>query len=162
MKLKERHQPRKDTLLEILRDLEAISPEFAKLLPEGAKVEVATTDKGDPYILVDGEVAIFKGDGGYFPTVRGALKIQADRRFVTVDKGAIPYVASGADVMRPGVVAFDPALKKGDLVIVNEESHKKPLAIGTALWDGEELRTKDRGKCVKVLQHVGDEVWGLA
>lgn len=96
MKLKERHQPRKDTVLEILRDLEAISPEFAKLLPKEAKVEIGTIDKGGSYILVDGEVAIFKGEKGYFPTVRGALKIQADKRFATVDKGAVAYVASGA------------------------------------------------------------------
>lgn len=161
MKLKGRYFARKDLVLEIRRNLEGISEEFEKILPADAKVEIIGTDRGD-FILVNGEAALFKYGGGYFPTVRGALKINADRRFVTVDKGAIPFVAKGADVMRPGVVAFDEGIKKGELVVINEEMHKKALAIGLALWSGEELKSNKSGKCVEVIHHVGDELWTLS
>lgn len=161
MKVKGRYFARKDLVLKIRRDLKDISGEFEKILPPDAKVEVVETEEGN-LILVNGEAALFKHGEEYFPTVRGALKINADRRFITVDKGAIPFVAKGADVMRPGVVAFDEGTKRGELVIVNEETHRKALAIGIALWSGEELKNNKSGKCVKVIHHVGDELWNLS
>lgn len=161
MKLKGRYFARKDLVIEIRRNLKEISEEFEKILPADAKPEVAETEAGN-LILVNGEAVLFKYGEGYFLTVRGALKINADRRFITVDKGAIPYVAKGADVMRPGVVAFDEGIKKGDLVVVNEETHKKALAIGIALWSGEEFKSNKSGKCIKVIHRVGDELWNLS
>jgi PUA domain protein len=158
MKLKGRYFARKDLVLEIRRGL---SGEFVKLLPSDARVEVVDTDEGS-FILVNGEVTIFKPAEEYFPTVKGALKINVDKRFVTVDKGAIPFIAKGADVMRPGVVAFDEGIKKGELVVINEETHKKALAIGIALWSGEEFKSNKSGKCVKVIHHVGDELWNFS
>lgn len=161
MKLKGRYFARKDLVLEIRRNLEQISGEFAKLLPSDARIEVGETDKGS-FILVNGEAWIFKPAEVYFPTVRGALKINADRRFVTVDKGAVRFVAGGADVMRPGVVAFDEGIEKDDLVVINEETHKKALAVGVSLWNGEEFKINKSGKCVKVIHHIGDELWNLS
>ena len=70
-------------------------------------------------------------------------------------------IVSGADVMRPGIVEFDENIKKGDVVIVKEEGYGKPIAIGKALWDGEEFKTKEKGKCVKNLHYIGDKIWKL-
>ncbi len=161
MKLKGRYFARKDLVLEIRRGLKGISEEFEKILPADAKLEVAETEGGN-LILVNGEAALFKHGEEHFPTVRGALKINADKRFITVDKGAIPFIAKGADVMRPGVVAFDEGIKKGELVVVNEETRRKALAIGIALWSGEELKNNRSGKCVKIIHYVGDELWNLS
>jgi PUA domain protein len=159
MKIKGRYFARKDTVLEIRRDLKGISDEFLRLLTD--RVEIAETDKGITLILMDGEPVLFKSPEGYFPTIKGALKINADKRFVTVDKGAVPFVARGADIMRPGVVDFDRGIKEGNAVIVNEETYKKPLAIGISLWDGREFEERKIGKCVKNLLRVGDDVWNL-
>jgi PUA domain protein len=123
-------------------------------------VEVLETELGR-FIMIDGSVLIFETEDGYFPTVRGALLLENKRRFVTVDRGAVEYIGRGADVMRPGVVDYDPEIKKGDYVVVKEETHGKPLAIGRALWDGEEFTTKREGKCVESIHHVGDEIWRL-
>jgi PUA domain protein len=160
MRIKERHHARKGTIQAIRTALGEISPAFSALLGEGSTVEVATAD-GEELILVDGEVALFRVGGKYFPTLRGALRIRPDRRTVTVDQGAVPYLLSGADVMRPGVVAFDPDLKAGEPVIIDEERHRKPLAIGIALWDAEEFRERKTGKCVKTIHHVGDKLWEI-
>ncbi|HWQ19450.1 MAG TPA: hypothetical protein VN455_06690 [Methanotrichaceae archaeon] len=42
-------------------------------------------------------------------------------------------------------------------MVVLEERHKKPLAIGRALVAGTEMH--GGGKAVKSLHHVGDLVW---
>lgn len=161
MKPKVRYFARKDLILSIRSGLGKISKEFLKLLPVDAKVEIAETDEGN-FILINSEAVLFKYREEYFPTVRGALKINADRRFITVDKGAVQFVAKGADIMRPGVVAFDEGIKKDDLVVINEETHKKALAIGVALWNSEEFKNLTSGKCVKTIHHVGDELWNLS
>jgi len=142
-------------------DLGKVSKNFEALLDGAGKVEMAETDEGTTYVLVDGEAAIFSQGGGYFPTVRGALKIDVDRAFVTVDRGAVPFVTNGADVMRPGIVDFDPDIKEGDLVVIREETHGKPIGIGRALVGAEEMKRQKEGKSVENILYVGDRIWNL-
>lgn len=110
-------------------------------------------------ILVDGKPLLFEIDGQLFPTVRGALELELNKRIVTVDKGAVRFVSNGADIMAPGIVDADPDIKEGDLVIIIEEAHRKPLAIGRALLNGPEMVEADSGKAIKSITHVGDKLW---
>ncbi len=112
-------------------------------------------------ILVDGKPLLFEIEGQLFPTVRGALEMELNKRIVTVDKGAIRFVSNGADIMAPGVVEADSEIKDGDLVIVVEEAHRKPLAIGKALMKGPQMVEADSGKAIKSITHVGDKLWNM-
>lgn len=161
MKVKERYFA-KQKLVKVLREeLSRVSPAFATLLNGGARVEVAKTEEGVTLFLINGEPKIFEVEGRYFPTLKGVLDIEVDRRYVVVDSGAVPHVVNGADIMRPGVVEYDPEIEAGDLVVVLEERHRKPIAIGRALWSGSELGERERGKCIENLHHVGDKIWRL-
>jgi len=110
-------------------------------------------------ILVDGKPLLFEIEGHVFPTVRGALEMELQKRVVTVDKGAIRFVSNGADIMAPGIVGADPEIKEGDLVIIVEETHQKPLAIGKAIMGGSEMVEATSGKAIKSISHVGDKLW---
>ena len=112
-------------------------------------------------ILVDGKPLLLEIEGHLFPTVRGALEMGLQKRVVTVDKGAIRFVSNGADIMAPGVVEADPEIKEGDLVIIVEETHRKPLAIGKALMEGLEMVEATSGKAIKSITHVGDKLWNM-
>jgi len=112
-------------------------------------------------ILVDGRPLLFEIEGHLFPTVRGALEMGLQKRIVTVDKGAIRFVSNGADIMAPGVVAADSDIKEGNLVIIVEETHRKPLAIGKALMGGQEMVEATSGKAIKSITHVGDKLWNM-
>jgi PUA domain protein len=161
MNVHERYFARKDLISKIHGDLMAVSNEYEKLIPRDGRVEVLDTDIEKKLILANGALLIFETEEGYFPTVRGALLLDNNKRFVTVDKGAVKYITNGADVMRPGVVAYDPKLRDGDYVVVTEETYGKPLAIGKTLWSGNKYASKKEGKCVKNIHYVGDELWGL-
>jgi PUA domain protein len=100
----------------------------------------------------------FRKNGLLFPTLKMVDLIQLKR--VAVDMGAVPHVVNGADVMSPGIVSADPEIKAGDVVVVVDERHGKPLAIGLALLDGSAMRAP-KGKAVKNIHHVGDEIWRL-
>lgn len=161
MKIKSRYFARKRAISEIRRVIAKTSLQYAGLIQDNSRVEIVDTDKDITIILVNGKQAIMKVAGKYFPTVKGALRMDVDRNYVTVDKGGVEFIIKGADVMRPGVVDYDRGIKKGDFVIIIEESHRKPLAIGIALWDRKEFTERKTGKCVRTIHHVGDEIWGV-
>ena len=82
-------------------------------------------------------------------------------KYATVDMGAINFVIKGADIMSPGIVDADKTIEPGETIIVIEEGHKKPLAIGISLISGEEMIENDKGKAIKNLHYVGDPIWEL-
>jgi len=73
--------------------------------------------------------------------------------------GAIKFVASGADIMKPGVVAVDEGINKGDFIAIIDQKNQKPIAIGEALFDCHEMRKQESGKVIKNLHYVGDKLW---
>ena len=127
---------------------------------EDKVLEIITLDEYS-VILVDGKPLLFEIEGQLFPTVRGALEMELNKRIVTVDKGAIRFVSNGADIMAPGIVEADSEIKAGDLVIIMEEAHRKPLAIGKALMNGSQMVEADSGKAIKSITHVGDKLWSM-
>lgn len=76
---------------------------------------------------------------------------------VVVDLGAVKPIASGADVMGPGIKEVEGIFGEGDLVAVVDEKLKAVIAIGTALKSSSEAREK--GKTIKNLHHAGDQIW---
>lgn len=112
-------------------------------------------------IFVDGEVDAFVREGRAFLTIRGLLKYPATKSYVTVDMGAIRFLINGADIMGPGIVEADEAIKPGDMVWARDEKNRKPLAVGEALVTGTEMGQKKPGKCIKSILFVGDKVWKL-
>ena len=159
MKVKSRVQLRKNIKNKMLKDLVSIFGEEISGL-ENKTLEKITLEEYS-LILVDGKPLLFEIEGRLFPTVRGALEMGLQKRVVTVDKGAIRFVSNGADIMAPGVVAADPDIKKGDFVIIVEETHQKPLAIGKALMEGLEMVEATSGKAIKSITHVGDKLWNM-
>ncbi|MGM5487940.1 MAG: DUF1947 domain-containing protein [Nanobdellota archaeon] len=80
---------------------------------------------------------------------------------VVVDMGAVRFVTNGADVMRPGIVAIDPAIKTDEVVVVVDENNNKPLGVGIARCSGEKMQMMESGKVVTTIHHVGDPLWNL-
>ena len=152
---------RKDRVNEIRKQLKNFG--YDNMIPKKAKVEVVEMNKDVKLILVEKEPLILEYNKRYFLTVKGALKLEKiDKNFVVVDKGAIPYIVNGADVMRPGVVDYDKNIKKDDFVIIIDENHKKPIAIGISLWNSNDFEKNEKGRCIKNIHYVGDKIWKLS
>ncbi len=113
------------------------------------------------FIVKDEVVFFFYQEGKLIPT----LKLLLQKPFlkqVVVDMGAVKFVSSGADVMRPGIVELDHAIKKDEIVVVVDQKHKKPLCIARALFNGEEIFKMKQGRVLKSVHWVGDAIWNLA
>jgi len=160
LKIKSRVSLRKNDKNKMVETLRNIYGDEVSVFAD-SKFEVITTDEFK-VIFADGKQMFIEYDGQIFPTVRGALERLPPRRIVVVDMGAVKFVVNGADVMSPGITAADSSIQKGDLVVIVEETHRKPLAIGRALITGEEMTAATSGKAIKSLSYVGDTLWELA
>jgi len=138
-----------------------LGSEFGMALPAD-ETPVDEAEAGELRLLIRDEeaLAIVLGEA-VVPTVRGLLAFPAQKRAVTVDMGAVPFVYNGADVMAPGIVDADPAIQVGDLVWVRDEKNRRPLAVGRALMDGPTMAREERGKAIETIHHVGDDLWRL-
>ena len=110
-------------------------------------------------IFVKSDILGLVYDGKPFLTIRGILKYRPEKRAVTVDMGAVPYVTNGADVMGPGITDADPSIQEGDMVWIRDARNGAPLAVGVALRTGEALASKESGKAIKTIHFVGDKLW---
>ncbi len=110
-------------------------------------------------IYVNNEILGLVFDDKPFLTVRGILKYKPERRWVTVDMGAVPFVTNGADVMGPGITDSDSDISEGDMVWIRDVNNMVPLAVGVALLDTAGLKARSKGKAIKTLHNVGDKLW---
>ncbi|HOT07242.1 MAG: H/ACA RNA-protein complex component Cbf5p [Methanosaeta sp. PtaB.Bin039] len=155
MKIKSRHHLKGSEAKRIFASIEPLLEDVSTL--RDAHLERAVSDEGMDLIFVNGKPFLMVLDSQPFFTVLGAMELRPKKRLVVVDSGAIRFVANGADIMNPGIVTADPEIKEGDLVVITEEKHGKPLAIGRALIPADQM--KGEGKAVKSLHHVGDQIW---
>ncbi len=125
---------------------------------EEAKVRIE--DKGKEYLVyyVNGKPMLWRLGDELIPILCGQ---PVNAPSVVVDEGAVKFIVKGADVMRPGIVAFEGDFKKGDIVLVKSTTLPFPIAVGKALYDREEMEKMERGKVVKNLHHLGDILFSL-
>ena len=156
IRIKKRKRMRAKEVKALSEDLKAVFG--TETIAEDEIVDRAESNDFD-VIFVDNDILGMVYEEKPFLTVRGLLKYRPEKRFVTVDMGAVPYVTNGADVMGPGIVDADPDIKEGDLVWIRDVKNMVPLAVGVTLRDAASLVTKEKGKAIKTVHNVGDKLW---
>jgi PUA domain protein len=155
MEVKSRHHLRSDEVDTITT---ALSENLGVELDADSFEKVEFDDSDWDVVLVDGDPLVLYLNGEPFLTVQGANQYPPEKHIVTVDAGAVSFVSDGADIMRPGITEADDDISEGDLIVINEESHGKFLAVGRAQTDGDDM-VGESGKVVKSLHHVGDDLF---
>ncbi len=157
MEIRKRHPIRKKETRNIIEEIE--KKLGCKIFYEKS-VEIAFAGE-HKILLIDGEVVIAMWDDIPFLALYGIKKYKPEKKYVTVDKGAVSFIVNGADVMSPGIIDADDGIRKGEMVWVRNEEDT-PLAVGTALFDGGEMVKKSKGKAIKSMHHIGDALWVLS
>ena len=144
------------------RDSKPLIEELTKIpgLEQVARKSRVETEvvKNSEIIIVEGKPLAFRRDGQLFPVLTNAVALGKMPR-ITVDMGAVPHVAGGADIMAPGVRGIEGTFSEGQLVTVVDEKHGKFLAVGRALYGSETFSKVKKGKVITSLHYVGDPVW---
>ncbi len=123
-------------------------------------VEVVEGDFGE-LMLVNSKPMLFRLGGAVLPMLTASEIIEKLPKAV-VDMGAIRFVCNGADVMAPGIVRYEGIFEKGDLIVVVDVTHGKPLALGEAILGSDEAKSTKQGPVIKSKHYVSDKIWNFA
>ena len=119
---------------------------------------IVLDDKSELY-FVQNELWFVQLEGAMFPGLPALIANNVQLPQVVVDMGAVPHIANGADVMAPGIVDADHNICEDDQVWISDEKHRKPLAIGIAIMNGEQMINEKQGKAIRTIHYVGDLLW---
>ncbi|KAG6331053.1 hypothetical protein ID866_8035 [Astraeus odoratus] len=105
-------------------------------------------------------------DGPIYPTLRLLHKYSFVLPKVGIDRGAIPFLLGGANMMCRGMTSAggylpppENALPAGTPVAVFAEGKEHPLAIGITKLGTEEMRQINKDVGVEIVTYLGDELW---
>ncbi len=138
-----------------------LEPLIDELLP---KKPPLVQYKAGPHVTIycrGGEPLFFEHrDGPILPTLRFVHQYPDLWTSYTVDKGAIPFILGGANIMCPGLTnpggEMPIELEKGSAVVIRAEGKDHALAVGTLLMSTEQIRTKNKGHGVEIAHFLGD------
>ncbi|WP_292460169.1 RNA-binding protein [Methanothermococcus sp.] len=158
MEIKRRYCLKKKELKKIKEELNNIFG--VEIFPKKSNGELAITSEYD-IILINNESVAFKINDKIYPTLKVLMNHNLNKGKVVVDMGAVKFIANGADVMAPGIVDADDNIDEGDIVFVVDETYNKPLCVGEALIDGKTMKESNKGRAIKTIHYVGDDIWKL-
>ena len=127
------------------------------ILPKVKNIKVYEIERDKCLLSADDKMVAAQVRGLIVPFLAKQEQLQ---RFpsVTIDRGAVKFVCNGAKVMRPGIINFD-SFKKGELVVVKDQTHGRALAVGLALEDSEVAKAMTKGYVIDTVHYISDKIW---
>lgn len=154
----------KSTLVNQFNDLETV---IDTIIPKKSQIiSLKCEDRIQLYSL-ENEVVLFQHfDDDLIPTLKVVHKYPECFPKVQVDRGAIKFVLSGANIMCPGLTSAggklpEENLEEGSIVAVYAEGKEHSLAIGKLLMSTDEIKSKNKGHGIEVIHYLGDGLWNL-
>lgn len=116
-------------------------------------------------MAVKNEVLFFhdQRDENYIPTLKLLHKYPTILPRVQVDKGAIKFVLSGANIMCPGLTSpggkMETPLPENTVVAVMAEGKEHALCIGITKMSTEDIATINKGIAIESIHFLRDGLW---
>ncbi|XP_018898485.1 malignant T-cell-amplified sequence 1 homolog [Bemisia tabaci] len=112
-----------------------------------------------------GELIFFRQrEGPWMPTLKLFHKYPFFLPKEQVDKGAIRFVLSGANIMCPGLTspgAIMTPVEKGTVVAIMAEGKQHALAIGITTLSTEDIAKVNKGVGVENCHYLNDGLWQM-
>ncbi|XP_046394472.1 malignant T-cell-amplified sequence 1 homolog [Ischnura elegans] len=112
-----------------------------------------------------GELLFFRQrEGPWIPTLRLLHKYPFFLPWEQVDRGAIRFVLSGANIMCPGLTspgAKMTPVEKGTVVAVMAEGKQNALAVGVTALSTTEIASVNKGIGVENCHYLNDGLWQM-
>ena len=135
---------------ELNKEIEKYNISFSK------KAQASLLD--NKIILINDKPTFFYYQKELVPTLK-FLQERPILKKISIDVNAIKFIVNGADVMRPGIKEIEAGIVQDEIIMVIDVDNKKPLAVGIALLNSEEMLAASSGKVIKNIHYVGDEIW---
>jgi PUA domain protein len=117
-------------------------------------------------LMRENELLLFRQrDGPYIPTLRLLHKYPTILPRVQVDKGAIRFILSGANIMCPGLTSpgarMDVSLPQDTVVAVMAEGKEHCVSIGITKMSTEDIAHVNKGIGIENIHFLCDGLWNM-
>ncbi|ORZ18783.1 PUA-like domain-containing protein [Absidia repens] len=141
--------------------LEAVLEE---LMPKKTPIVLIKGHEHISFLSVNGEILFFQHfDGPYFPTLILLHKYPDTLPRIQVDRGAIKFVLSGANIMCPGLTSkgarMETSLPEGAVVSIMAEGKENVLAVGLLKMRTDDIRKVNKGIGCDNIHYLTDTLW---
>ena len=162
MKKKPVHDLKKGEIKDVLNSIRNLFGEnILKSIDSKSSFKISNLDENIDIIFVNDSPSFLKLKNNFIPSLKLLVSLEKDEipRKVVIDMGAVPFISKGADVMRPGIKEVGSQIEKDGPVIIIDEKHGKPIAVGIAMYSSQEISSMKEGKVIKTLHYIGDKIW---
>ncbi|KAJ2065130.1 translation machinery-associated protein 20 [Coemansia sp. S146] len=149
----------------LLDQFPGLEPCMDDILPKKANlIQIKCKDHITLY-AVDGEVMFFQHfNDPITPTLRLLHQYPEILPRVKVDRGAIKFVLSGANIMCPGLTSPgahlpEENIPEGAIVAVMAEGKEHALAIGLTKMSTDDIKSINKGNGIDLIQYLSDPLW---
>ncbi|KAI9290936.1 hypothetical protein K502DRAFT_163550 [Neoconidiobolus thromboides FSU 785] len=149
----------------IIQQYPHIEGNLEEILPKKAPIIIQKYSlENVEFVTVNGEAKFFNHhDGPYYPTMKLLLQYPSILPKLQVDKGAIKFILSGANIMCPGLTSkgadMPVSLPEESIVAIFAEGKKHPLAIGITKMSTEDIKKINKGNGVDLVHYLNDGLW---
>ncbi|KAI5953052.1 TMA20 [Candida theae] len=124
----------------------------------------ANASDDDEVTADNNEIVLIQHFTDLIPTLKTVHKYPTLFPRVQVDRGAIKFVMSGANIMCPGLTSKGGELPEENLpvdtiVAVYAEGKENALAIGKLVMSTDDIKKKNKGIGIELLHFLGDGLW---
>lgn len=153
----------KSKFVDIFEDVE---PVIDTIIPKKSQVISIKCEDRIQLYSIDNEIIMFQHFDDLIPHLRIVHKYPDAFPKVQVDRGAIKFVLSGANIMCPGLTSAGGSLpeknmEEGSFVTVYAEGKENALAIGKLLMSVDDIKSKNKGHGIELVHYLGDGLWTL-
>ncbi|ODQ79826.1 hypothetical protein BABINDRAFT_166927 [Babjeviella inositovora NRRL Y-12698] len=144
-------------------DIEAVIDD---IVPKKSQAVLVKCEDKIQLYAVENEVVYFQQFDVLIPSLKIVHKYPTAFPRVQVDRGAIKFVLSGANIMCPGLTSKgaqlpEESLSTDTLVAVFAEGKEHALAIGKLIMSTDDIRSINKGIGIELLHYLGDGLWNL-
>lgn len=146
---------------------EKLEPAIDNAIPKKSQAILIKCEDKIQLYSIENEVVLFQHFDDIIPTLKLVHKYPDCFPRVQVDRGAIKFVLSGANIMCPGLTSAgaklpETSLEEGSIVTIYAEGKENALAIGKLIMSTDEIKSKNKGIGIELLHYLGDGLWNLS
>lgn len=151
----------------LVRQYPKLEDVIDELIPKKSQIELIKCEDKIQLYTVDGEVFFFQKFDELIPSLKLVHKFPDAYPTVQVDRGAIKFVLSGANIMCPGLTSAGaklppaPGYENDTIVVINAENKESAMAVGKLMMSTEEIKSINKGHGVEMIHHLDDPLWNF-
>ncbi|XP_063278789.1 malignant T-cell-amplified sequence 1-like [Prinia subflava] len=150
---------------QLIDQFPVIEPWLNQIMPKKDPVKIVRCHEHIEILTVNGELLFFRQrEGVFYPTLRLLHKYPFILPHQQVDKGAIKFVLSGANIMCPGLTSPGAKLYPAavdTVVAIMAEGKQHALCVGVMKMSAEDIEKVNKGIGIENIHYLNDGLWHM-